>query len=99
MTVSMTRVVIHVFTGSPSVCAHDCINDQGSYTCTCRSGYQLATDKVSCTDVNECSFENGGCAHNCTNLQGGFRYGRCNIYLKKNVDLGDTKPVFLLEYL
>ena len=29
-------------------CAHNCTNTQGSLTCSCRSGFQLASDGMSC---------------------------------------------------
>ena len=29
-------------------CAHNCNNIEGSYTCSCRKGYILATDRCSC---------------------------------------------------
>ena len=29
-------------------CAHNCANNQGSFTCSCRNGFQLASDGRSC---------------------------------------------------
>ena len=29
-------------------CAHNCTNTQGSFTCSCRSGFQLASDGRDC---------------------------------------------------
>ena len=29
-------------------CAHNCANTQGSFMCSCRSGFQLASDGFSC---------------------------------------------------
>jgi len=40
---------------NPDICqpAGDCINEEGSYTCTCPPGYEY--DGTTCTDVNECT--------------------------------------------
>ena len=29
-------------------CAHNCTNNQGSFMCSCRSGFQLASDGMGC---------------------------------------------------
>ncbi len=49
-----------------------CANTQGSFTCTCNSGYQ--GDGKTCSDFNECAVNNGGCDANaqCTNSVGSF---------------------------
>jgi hypothetical protein len=31
-------------------CSHNCTNTNGSYSCTCNSGYTLASDQTTCTD-------------------------------------------------
>ena len=33
-------------------CLHDCLNNQGSYECKCRSGFILAPDKMTCKGNN-----------------------------------------------
>ena len=45
-------------------------NKQG--TCVCDSGYKLNNDNVSCSDINECDNNDGGCNQNCKNTEGGF---------------------------
>ncbi|CAG2197543.1 unnamed protein product [Mytilus edulis] len=55
-----------------SKCAHLCANTVGSYQCSCRTGYQLALDGVSCSDVNECLLINGGCDDICVNTPGSY---------------------------
>ena len=34
-----------------SLCSHICLNNNGSYSCTCRPGYYLAADKVTCLGI------------------------------------------------
>ncbi|XP_019631685.1 PREDICTED: fibrillin-1-like [Branchiostoma belcheri] len=53
-------------------CAHNCVNTDGSYHCTCRTGYELSGSRT-CVDANECSGNNGGCNHGCTNTVGSYR--------------------------
>ena len=47
------------------------MNTPGSYECTCREGFTLTEDNITCTDLDEC--EVGLCSHGCVNLIGGFR--------------------------
>ena len=56
---------------TPDICEHSCTNTAGSFTCSCKQGYQLY-GQTHCGDVNECSIHNGGCAHSCINSQGSF---------------------------
>ena len=30
-------------------CQHKCVNDHGSYACSCSNGYQLNSDKKTCS--------------------------------------------------
>nr|XP_022299294.1 uncharacterized protein LOC111108065 [Crassostrea virginica] len=48
-----------------------CTNTPGSFTCGCQSGYQLAPNKKTCNDVDECAGSHG-CAQKCKNTPGGF---------------------------
>ena len=34
-----------------SLCTHNCVNNAGSYTCNCRSGYRLHSNGYSCNGI------------------------------------------------
>ncbi|MDQ2646448.1 MAG: calcium-binding EGF-like domain-containing protein [Myxococcota bacterium] len=57
----------------------NCTNLFGSYVCSaCPAGYD--GDGKSCTDIDECLFENGGCEvslRTCINTPGSFKCGAC----------------------
>jgi low-density lipoprotein receptor-related protein 4 len=44
----------------------------GVEECSCKVGYVLASDGVSCEDINECEFMNNPCSQTCNNTVGGF---------------------------
>jgi hypothetical protein len=49
-------------------CQQDCSNTEGSYVCSCRAGYELADDEMSCTAREECA--NTVCSHFCAVVSG-----------------------------
>ena len=53
-------------------CQQSCMNTEGSYSCICDKGYQLASNGYDCDDVNECHEGNGGCEHDCVNIIGSY---------------------------
>ncbi len=60
-------------TATPGPCgAGTCLNEAGTYSCTCPAGYQ--DDGSTCVDVNECATGAAGCHANasCTNAAGSF---------------------------
>ena len=55
-----------------SRCQHTClVLSNGTAACGCRSGFRLASDGLSCVDVDECATETY-CSQLCTNTVGGF---------------------------
>ncbi|XP_026175642.1 signal peptide, CUB and EGF-like domain-containing protein 2 isoform X4 [Mastacembelus armatus] len=53
-----------------------CQTTQGSYKCTCKTGFK--GDGRHCEDIDECDLEyNGGCVHECNNIPGNYR---CTCY-------------------
>lgn len=55
-------------------CEDTCTNTDGSYQCSCRTGYRLASDKQACADVNECKENTDNCQNgeDCVNTVGGY---------------------------
>ncbi|XP_078667268.1 mucin-4-like [Branchiostoma floridae x Branchiostoma belcheri] len=48
-----------------------CTNMEGSFNCTCNTGY--AGDGNTCTDIDECQTSNGGCDRICLNVEGSYQ--------------------------
>ncbi|XP_056135900.1 EGF-containing fibulin-like extracellular matrix protein 2 isoform X2 [Lampris incognitus] len=57
---------------SSNPCQQHCYNVMGSFICQCDAGYQLASDQLSCQDINECSFPSYMCQWQCVNQLGGY---------------------------
>ena len=53
-------------------CSQICTNTIGTYSCSCNSGYSLASNGHSCNDINECALGTDGCAQACTNTIGNY---------------------------
>ncbi|NP_001103991.1 uncharacterized protein LOC563864 precursor [Danio rerio] len=64
------RDVNECLTANP--CQHQCYNLMGSYICQCEVGFELASDSVSCQDINECEISNYICQFQCVNEPGAF---------------------------
>ena len=59
-------------------CAQHCTNTNGSYYCTCDSGYDLGSDGHACIDSDECALDTHLCDHHCYNNIGSYTCG-CKI--------------------
>ena len=53
-------------------CDQMCTNENGSYSCSCGSGYRLLSDGHGCHDINECALDMDGCEQLCTNTIGSY---------------------------
>ena len=61
-------------------CNQTCINEEGSYSCQCVTGYQLHSDNRGCNDINECTSMIANCSHDatCINQPGSYNC-QCNV--------------------
>lgn len=50
-----------------------CENNEGSFICSCDTGYELELNNHTCLDIDECiQFVNGNCSHKCINYPGSY---------------------------
>ncbi len=67
-------------TFNPCAATAICLNnDTSTPSCVCKNGY--TGDGLTCTDVDECATNNGGCSGlvTCTNTPGSFTCGACPV--------------------
>ncbi len=67
------------------LCIGNCLNEPGTYRCTCPQGYKLSKNKRSCEDIDECNAATAagvggsgspcrtGSDQQCFNTRGGFK--------------------------
>ena len=60
-------------TANTDGCDQICNNTDGSFQCSCRSGFSLLDDGKTCGEVNECTLNTHNCQQQCVNVNGGFR--------------------------
>jgi len=56
----------------PKPCKYNCQNTEGSFICSCPSGFILNPDGISCRDLDECTTGNHLCQQNCINTPGSY---------------------------
>ena len=66
-------------------CDQVCTNDDGSYVCSCNSGFTLASDGLTCLDIDECMSGANNCEQLCIDTDGSFRC-ECNPGFQLNSD-------------
>ncbi|XP_059150286.1 uncharacterized protein LOC131937109 [Physella acuta] len=85
-----------------SVCSHSCTNTEGSFVCSCLSGFRLDnSDQRTCLDINECDDKISHCEHNCTNSAGSYSCS-CNHGYNLDMDghschMGINVPMFHIQ--
>ena len=66
-------------------CDQGCINNPGSFECSCNSGYTLSGDGRTCVDDDECALQTDNCEQVCVNTDGGFQC-QCDSGFQLNFD-------------
>lgn len=69
---NLWQIGINECSEGTSGCSQICSDTDGSYLCSCQSGYQLDTNNHTCNDINECTVNNGGCQEMCQNTNGSY---------------------------
>lgn len=58
----------------PEICLNGvCVNEKGSYSCQCDTGYHFIESNRTCIDIDECIEGSHHCSHRCLNLPGKFQ--------------------------
>ena len=70
---SISSLDIDECTADTDGCNQICSNTNGSFECSCRSGFTLLDDGKTCVEINECSLGTHNCQQQCINENGGFR--------------------------
>lgn len=55
-----------------SPCQYNCHNTDGSFTCSCPTGFLLNADGLTCRDLDECATGQNLCQQNCVNTEGSY---------------------------
>lgn len=80
-------------------CTQICMNEIGSYLCSCDVGYRLGSDGHGCADIDECAQRISGCAQTCTNTLGNYTcYCNSGYNLAEDRHTCDGEFLVLLKY-
>ena len=72
MSLSIILLDINECTEGADGCAQTCTNEIGGFSCSCNSGYRLASNGRGCVDINECTEGPNGCDQTCINTIGSY---------------------------